>query len=646
MRYRGLGLWAWGAFLVLSLLTGCSLPPPSGDQIQALNQGEVLTLPSQHQGALTPADIPAPPAPGDPRWQAVSLPDAWDTRRPDLQGYAWYRLRWAPAMAPAAGQPLSIYLPYASMNAQLWVNGQLLGQHGRMHEPVTRHFYTPLLFDLPHGVLRPDGQANEVLVLLMGYRAYRSGLDAVYVGEADALQAAWRHRHFWQNTGTLITSIIVLTVAVYGAALWWRLGREPMFGWFTVAATVWGVRNLNFVATELPFGLHWDNIAWSRLSVSGATVFIGLLALFTLSYSRWVLSKDRLPRWQQAIPLAYVAFSVIAFGVQDDTGGMRVWFKPLGAGGLLLTLWSQWHLLFTAWRVRAKQVWAVAISGLAYLALICNDLLVANDLEGLGRLFLRQYAAVPLFLSITLVWTHRYWQALQQAETLSGQLQREVDAQRAELEASFQKLVKAEREQALAQERERLVSDLHDGLGLHLLTAMNMARREGPAKQPLADTLQDCLDDLRVAIDSLSNLEDRDPVLLLGSLRFRLQPRLAAAGVQLDWQVGGEIPPQPWLDASRALHLLRLIQEALTNAVRHGQASRILLRIESTPEQAVRISVVDNGVGLPLSRTEQPGHGLSNMHKRAQALGATLEILNEAQGGTHVRLTLDAPQRV
>ena len=631
----------------LSLLSGCSLPPPQGPAVWALAQGEVLVLPDAAQGARTAAEVPRPPPAQDPRWQPVRLPDPWDTARFDFQGYAWYRLPWLTPAALDANRPLALYLPYASMNAQVWVNGQLLGQQGRMHEPVTRHFYTPLIFDLPHGLLRPPGQANEVQVLLMGYRAYRSGLDTVHVGEATTLRAAWAERHFWQNTGTLVTSVIVLAVAAYGAVMWWRLGREPMFGWFTLAAAIWGLRNLNFVATELPFGWAWDNIVWSQWSVTGATMFVGLLALFTLNYSRWVLNQGPPPRWQQALPLVYIVFSLLVFNWISDTAATRLWFKPLGAGGFVLTLWTQWHLLSAAWRVRAKQVWAVAISGLAYLALMLNDLQVANDQAGLGHLFLRQYAAVPLFLSVTLVWTHRYWLALQQAKTLSEQLQREVDAQRAELEASFHKLLQAEREQALAQERERLLSDLHDGLGLHLLTAMNMARQQVPPQQPLADTIQDCLDDLRVAIDSLGNLEDRDPVLLLGSLRFRLAPRLAAAGVQLDWQVEGEIPPQPWLDATRALHLLRLVQEALTNAVRHGHATRVLLHIGMTPEHAVQIGVIDNGVGLPSEvPAKSPGHGLQSMQKRAVALGARLEILPAPQGGTQVRLTLNTPQRV
>jgi signal transduction histidine kinase len=102
----------------------------------------------------------------------------------------------------------------------------------------------------------------------------------------------------------------------------------------------------------------------------------------------------------------------------------------------------------------------------------------------------------------------------------------------------------------LSHERERLVSDLHDGLGLHLLTALKMATGHPlAAREPLAEVLADCLDELRLAIDSMSNIDERDPVLLLASCR--LAPRLAAAGVQLDWQVDGDIAPQPWLEAIR-----------------------------------------------------------------------------------------------
>lgn len=615
-------VWVW----TLLGLGGCQLPEPTGAGVQTLIQGEVLLA-----GATYPQDAPAPAA----AWQAMSLPDVWDTRRPDYQGYAWYRLRFV--SPDRLSGPQLVYLPYASMNARVSVNGQDLGVQGRMQEPVTRHFYTPLIFHLPPALLKPAGQTNELQVLLMGYRQYRSGLGAIHVGDAQVLQASWSQRHFWQNTGTLITSVIVLSMGVYGAVLWVRSPRNTMFAWFTVGALVWGVRNLNFVLVQSPWSTTWDNRMWNQWSLVGAVIFVGLFALFTLEYSRWVLRKGPLPRWQLALPLAYVSLSLLLLAVPGDTADIRRLFKPIGVGSLALTLWSQWHLLSTAVRARSASVGSVAVAGLVYIALMISDLQLANDHKTLGGLFLRQYAAVPLFLSITLVWTQRYWDALQQSERLSRNLQEQVDIQRAQLEKNFEQLVASERAQVLSQERERLVSDLHDGLGLHLLTALRMARADGMGRMALADTIQDCLDDLRVAIDSMSNLDDRDPVLLLGSLRFRVAPRLSATGVQLDWSVVGDVPPQPWLDAPRALHLLRIVQEAITNAVRHGHATQVLLQVEALAD-GVRVRVRDNGVGMTNS-DQRGGRGMDNMHRRACALQAELKIHSTPGLGTEVVLT-------
>lgn len=621
-RWLLLLVWVCG----LLGLGGCQLPDPTGPGVQALTRGEVLLA-----GEAYPMQTPDPQA----AWQAMTLPDVWDSRRPDYQGYVWYRLQFV-SPAQRSG-PLAVYLPYASMNAQLSVNGHDLGVQGRMQEPVTRHFYTPLIFNLPPALLKPPGQVNELRVLLMGYRQYRSGLGVIHVGDAPVLQAAWSQRHFWQNTGTLITSVIVLSMGVYGAVLWVRSPRNTMFAWFTAGALVWGLRNLNFVLVQSPWSATWDNRLWNQWSLVGAVTFVGLFALFTLDYSRWVLRKGPLTGWQRAVPLGYVGGSMMLLAVPGDTAEVRQLFRPLGIGGLILTLWSQWHLLSTAVRTRSVPVASVAVAGLVYIALMISDLQLANDHETLGGLFLRQYAAVPLFLSVTLVWTQRYWEALQQSERLSRNLQEQVDIQRAQLEKNFEQLVASERAQVLSQERERLVSDLHDGLGLHLLTALRMARADGPERTVLAETIQDCLDDLRVAIDSMSNLEDRDPVLILGSLRFRLAPRLQAAGVQLDWQVLGDIAPQAWLDAPNALHLLRIVQEAVTNAVRHGHATRVLLRVEPLG-QGVGVAIIDNGVGLG-----QPGvtggHGLDNMRRRAQVLGATLSVQPHPDGGTAVTLS-------
>ena len=71
-------------------------------------------------------------------------------------------------------------------------------------------------------------------------------------------------------------------------------------------------------------------------------------------------------------------------------------------------------------------------------------------------------------------------------------------------------------------------------------------------------------------IDSLDDVE-QDLVVALGLLRNRVQPQLDAAGIVLEWDVD-ELPALPGLGPARVLHVLRILQEVITNCIRHSGA--------------------------------------------------------------------------
>jgi signal transduction histidine kinase len=179
--------------------------------------------------------------------------------------------------------------------------------------------------------------------------------------------------------------------------------------------------------------------------------------------------------------------------------------------------------------------------------------------------------------------------------------------------------------------------DLHDGLGLHLLSALQQARSASADPQLLTSTLQDCLDDLRVAVDSLAG-DERDPAAVLGNLRYRMAPRLAAAGIRLDWEVEGEVPELPWLDAPAVLQLLRIVQEALSNAVRHSGARVVTISLRA---RAATLEVCVQDDGRHAGITERAGgRGLPSMKARAASLGASFEL---SGGPAGTRLVLGLP---
>jgi signal transduction histidine kinase len=127
---------------------------------------------------------------------------------------------------------------------------------------------------------------------------------------------------------------------------------------------------------------------------------------------------------------------------------------------------------------------------------------------------------------------------------------------------------------------------------------------------------------------------------MLGIFRERSEPLLRATGVRFAWHVE-EVPLVQGLDASVTLHVLRILQEAVSNALRHSGTDVIEVHAAAGPPGfAARVEVRDRGHGIRPSSTGG-NHGLTNMRARAAAIGARLTVHSDA-GGTTV--TVDLPQ--
>ena len=597
---------------------GTEVDDPSAHRLTA---ARVLPV-GLHRPASSPAAAASMPV--------AALPDNWDGQRPGYAGYLWYRIA-LPAGLAATADP-TLYLPAVAMNAEVWLNGQRVGAQGRMDLPPSRHFYTPMLVSLPPALLNAAG-GNQLDILVAGTPGYRSGLAPVWVGSHVPLYDAWRWRHLWQNQGTLATIAFNLAIGVMVGLLWWRDRSHVAFGWFGSAVVVWGLRDLNYVVTDPPL----PDLLFAELCVSGAAWFVALFAAFTERFCEEEDPAHRPRRWIPALALVYAAVATTYFVAAPTYAQANAGFVTLATLGIALSVWSQALLVRLAWRRRRPELVAVAVGAATYLVLQFNDFLIGTDKQSLGEVFVRQYAALPMFaaLAATLSWRHA--QALRQSRELAATLQRRVDEQRAQLERSYVALKDADRERARAQERARMMGDLHDGLGLHLVTALRQARSAVTPREAVAESLQDCLDDLRVAIDSLDEIE-RDPLSLLASLRFRMAPRFESLGLQLRWQVDPGLRAYA-LDADGALHLLRIVQEALTNALKHARARSVTLALRRDA-QGLAVSLRDDGQGFDPARVKG-GRGLQQMQLRAARLGARLTVRADAEG-TLVELLLPA----
>jgi signal transduction histidine kinase len=152
-----------------------------------------------------------------------------------------------------------------------------------------------------------------------------------------------------------------------------------------------------------------------------------------------------------------------------------------------------------------------------------------------------------------------------------------------------------------------------------------------------AVVMRECVDDLRLVVDSLEPTS-KDLSTLLGMLRYRLQHRIGAAGVRLRWQMA-DLPALDWLEPSLALDLLRLMQEAIANVLKHAAASELVLTMRHDTE-VIELIVHDNGRGFDLDNAAAIGRGIRTMRSRAQRLAAQLSIISEPALGTKISVRL------
>lgn len=192
---------------------------------------------------------------------------------------------------------------------------------------------------------------------------------------------------------------------------------------------------------------------------------------------------------------------------------------------------------------------------------------------------------------------------------------------------------------AVTLERDRMMREIHDGIGSSLVTALAVAERQKAGADAIG-ALKSALIELRVAVDSLEPF-DGDLATLLASLRYRIEPDLNKVGLVFDWQV--EIVPElEWLDAVNALHVMRLFQQAVSNIVEHAQASVITVTCASDYSKnkaGISITIKDNGMGYDPDEIKI-GHGLNNIHARAEALHGYIKVESKLHHGTKISLWL------
>lgn len=194
-------------------------------------------------------------------------------------------------------------------------------------------------------------------------------------------------------------------------------------------------------------------------------------------------------------------------------------------------------------------------------------------------------------------------------------------------------------------ERRRIAQELHDEVG-QSMTAILLAleRVADEAQEPLRGELRQAQEITRGSLDEVRRLVRRlrpgvlEDLGLVSALTSLTSDFATHVGLRVVRRFEAGLPV---LDQQTELVLYRVAQEALTNAARHAEASRVEVGLHHT-EEAVVLSVADDGRGTGAA---PEGAGMRGMRERALLIGATLDVISQPQAGTTLRLTVPLPRK-
>lgn len=638
--------------MVLTMALSCGLGVHSANaqtQTPCLDFAEVSTVTQARRVVMDTESTQASTVVAD---AMVDLPDlipvGWRTQR--------YLLRYTIALGSCGALPgaaLSLFrvgAPY-----QAWVQGVPLLQvtvRGQRYPwmsssaspdalaksgaadaaaPITYNGRMPTLLALPAG-------ARSVDIAFQSLPYMPAGLTVVQVGPTHVLLP-----HVVDTVNEIVghadaASGALLVLAAIAMLLWLRRRNDRTLLWLAVASMAWGLRGVFYFGSLVTYPALWFE------QLNPLNVLITAVALATSTV--YFLGHPTLHQLRVVRGVAIAGFSAFALAAMLGSGAAYARVTALLLS-YCITLW----LMLQIWHCRRTlAVWRTALLLLGLMSLLAcagHDLLIVS-----GHLA----ATVPSYLfwgfeavllGYTVIVCEYIVTTLSRAERSNDELEQRIAAKSTTLERSYQQLRESElgveRDAARTQERARLVREMHDGLGAQLMTVLRGVERGGLTAIQVAKSLQESLDDLRMLMDNSDTAHTLQRAL--ANWRNRWDPRLQAAGLAFQWHIdpaldGLELP------SDTVLHIMRILQEAVTNVVKHAQATTLQVSSHwDAPAGQLVLDVVDDGRGLVAQGAESPraGRGLRHMQHRAQQINAELHMVsnqNAGEKGTRISLIL------
>jgi signal transduction histidine kinase len=496
-------------------------------------------------------------------------------------------------------------------------------------------WYRPMLVPLPLKLLNNDSRPDIIKVVQSTHEPYVV-ISRPFIGNMFDLSLVYEVVNFLSSTLANASNFLCLVVGLFLIAAWFISPNNNSLGLAGAAAILWAVLFTLALWTYMPMNFHsvWRVIVYF---ITGGLIV--LMSFFVLSFIGEPLRK--LGTW---LLVGYASIAPIVYSVggsQTESILNKFWIAPM----LMVYAYACIRLIIYFLRVKSTLSFALLFQSIICMMLAYHDYAIltggfssfisADPQWSWGSLFFE-----PIYLThigfpfLILIMGYVFMMEFQvNVDSIKNQntiLSESLKSLTVELDCSYESHKRIERLDAARLERERIYQDIHDGIGSRLVTAIFSIRNGNIQSSSVETQLLDCLSDLRLVINSES---DTDTDIQSAIFQYCSNQESLLYGDKFSFVYDISDGPEIYQPLQNRLNILRILQETLTNIIKHANATQVRVKFEQNETEGT-LYISDNGKGLSTLSSKHAvtdyglsgGKGLIGMASRASKIGGTFSL--------------------
>lgn len=558
-------------------------------------------------------------------WESVDLPDQWNKRWPNYNGAAWYKIQWSWSCQNQArlAEPIAFLIHYINSAGAVYLNGDLLWKDKHLQEPLSKSWNMPRYWILPISGL--NSGENEILIYVNGLAFQSPGIGQISFNNVQNIYESYQSQVWNRRTLFLINLILSITFGVICFVIWLLRRKESTFGWFALSSFLWVLFISNILSTET---FPYPNV------LIAAQANLAFFVLYVLSFCIYLfrfIQKHFIKVETVFGGMTGLIIAGIFLTPQQSVywvfGLIFLIYVGVFLGGYLYVCYQAIQSKRTDYIFLAICLSAIVIFMIFDLLLLSGE--IVTDVRPLSP-----YTGPVITFFMVIILGSRLARNVKKIEAFNAQLEMKVQQVSNDLSSSLNEKHQLELKNVKLQERISLSHDLHDGLGASLVRSMILVDQSAHniSNKQFLSMLKLLRDDLRQIIDSGSSADNKipvSPVLWVAPVRHRFSQLMDELDIRSKW-----IFPHEWQavpSALQCLTLIRVLEESLTNIIKHSQAKQVKIAMVYIRENQFILSIEDDGVGFDADSVVQQGLsiGMRSMKMRLERIGAELKLSSE-----------------